>query len=85
MTYHLRCPQLPLAIYREVAAHLSLVTGVKTELIAQQSTHFDYSLSQVDSLRIDYPEDLNSAAQRQIEQILAYYSDRYGAWETIQP
>ncbi|HEY9617717.1 MAG TPA: hypothetical protein V6C64_12795 [Microcoleaceae cyanobacterium] len=75
---------MPLAIYREVAAHLGLVAGVQTELLPQQSSQFDYNLSQIDSLQIDYPES-EPTCQAQVQQILAYYSDRYGAWETIEP
>lgn len=74
---------MPLAIYREVAAHLCLVAGVQTALLPQQSQQFDYNLSQIDSLQIEYP-DRDSTCQAQVQQILTYYSDRYGAWETIE-
>jgi hypothetical protein len=84
MRYRIRCAGLPLAVYREVAAHLCQVDGVEIELLPQQSQQFDYRLSQVDSLWIQYPDDLNSACCQQVEQILAYYSDRYGAWETVE-
>ncbi len=83
--YYIRRSDLPLAIYREVAAHLSQVDGVKTELISQKSPQFDYRLSQIDSLRIDYSDDLDLANRQRLEQILAYYSDRYGVWETVAP
>ncbi|MBL1177165.1 hypothetical protein [Pantanalinema sp. GBBB05] len=75
---------MPLAVYREVAAHLCLVAGVQTELLAQQSQRFDYNLSQVDSLQIDYTDN-DPSCRAQVQQILAYYSDRYGAWETVEP
>jgi hypothetical protein len=84
MRYRIRWASLPLAVYREVAAHLCQVDGVETELLSQQSQQFDYRLSQVDSLWIQYPDDLNSACRQQVEQILAYYSDRYGPWETVE-
>jgi hypothetical protein len=54
------------------------------ELVPQRSTSFDYSQSQIDSLWIAHPEDLDSVSQSQVQQILAYYGDRYGAWETLK-
>ena len=48
-------PRLPLAIYRELAAHLRQIEGVTTELISQQSQQFDYEQSQIDHLKIAYP------------------------------
>ncbi len=81
LKYRIRLAQLPLAVYREVAAHLEQVAGVQTELVPQKSQQFDYRLSQIDSLWIDHPDD--AAAAQRISQILTYYSDRYGAWETV--
>lgn len=82
-----RCANLPLAVYREVAAHLAQVDGVTVELVPQRSTQFDYSLSQIDSLRIHYadaPQAASEQADQQVRRVLAYYGDRYGAWETIE-
>jgi len=84
LRYQIRSASLPLAVYREVAAHLRQVDGVETGLLAQKSQEFDYSLSQIDSLWIQYPDDENSRCSQQVQQILAYYSDRYGAWETVE-
>jgi hypothetical protein len=81
LKYRIRLAQMPLAVYREVAAHLGQVEGVQTELVPQTSQQFDYTLSQIDSLWIDYPDE--AAAELRVSQILAYYSDRYGAWETV--
>lgn len=81
MRYAVCNPKLPLAVYREVAAHLSQVEGVATELTPQSSTQFDYTLSQIGELRISGPD----AAQAQVEKILAYYGDRYGAWTKTIP
>lgn len=83
MDDRLRCPGLPLAVYREVAAHLCQVDGIVVELVAQQSQQFDYRLSQVDSLWIKSIADTDSIDSEQVKRILAYYSDRYGAWEAI--
>ncbi|MBM0743570.1 hypothetical protein JOY44_18455 [Phormidium sp. CLA17] len=82
LKYRIRLGQLPLAVYREVAAHLRQVEGVQTELVPQTSQQFDYTLSQIDSLWIHYPDDISTAER--VKQILAYYSDRYGAWETVE-
>lgn len=77
---HLCCPGLPLAIYQEVAAHLRQVDGVETGLVPQSSQQFDYAQSQVGALWIQYPPHTSEQVRQQIERILAYYGDRYGAW-----
>lgn len=82
--YRLFCPMLPLAVYREVAAHLRQVTGVDAGLLPQSSQKFDYLQSQIGGLWLRYAPEANAATQRQVEQILAYYGDRYGAWETAK-
>ncbi len=84
MDDRIRYPGLPLAVYREVAAHLEQVDGVRVELLPQQAQQFDYRLSQIDSLRITGLDHSDSARYQQVQQILAYYSDRYGAWEAVQ-
>ncbi|MGC9527605.1 MAG: hypothetical protein ACP5D7_18890 [Limnospira sp.] len=85
---HLRCPRLPLAIYREVAAHLRQVKGVQTGLIPvpalrddSELSPFDYTQSQVAGLWIESSEATDPEIDRQIEEILAYYGDRHGSWE----
>lgn len=83
MHYRVRLKRLPLAVYREVAAHLQLLDGVQVELISQRSPNFDYSLSQVDHLEICYLEAATAAVQQQAQRILAYYGDRYGTWEIL--
>jgi hypothetical protein len=76
--YEIEFPGLPLAVYREIAAHLRQVPGVVTGLTSQQSQHFDYNQSQVGSLWIEYSETATSASRQRIEQILVYYQQRYG-------
>jgi hypothetical protein len=67
-------PGLPLAVYREIAAHLRQVEGVEVELARQDSQRFDYNQSQIGSLQIAYPDrDLVL-----VEAILSYYDRRYG-------
>ena len=74
------CPTLPLAVYREVAAHLRQVDGVDAGLIPQQSTNFDYDNSQVGGLWIQLATEADCQL---VEKILAYYGDRYGAWDVV--
>ena len=81
----LTCPQLHLAVYREVAAHLRQVEGVDSSLIMRPIEHdpnaeFDYYQSQVAAIQIDYAEDVIPNTQ-QVTEILDYYAQRYQAWE----
>lgn len=81
--YRLHSPHLPLAVYREVAAHLRQVEGVNTGLLPQAAKEFDYLQSQVGGVWIRYNADAAETCQPQIEAILTYYGDRYGKWETL--
>lgn len=81
--YRLHSPQLPLAVYQEVAAHLRQIDGVRTGLLPQTSKEFDYLQSQVGGVWIRYDANAASVCQPQIEAILTYYGDRYSNWETL--
>jgi len=83
VSYSVQNPTLPLAVYREVAAHLTQVDGVQTRLTPQTSQQFEYTLSQVGSLEIEFSDPNNSQAQTEVVKILAYYGDRYGAWTIL--
>jgi len=83
VSYSVQNPTLPLAVYREVAAHLTQVDGVQTRLTPQTSQQFDYPLSQIGSLEIEFSDPNNSQARTQVEKILAYYGDRFGAWTIL--
>lgn len=72
------CRGLPLAVYREVVAHLRQVEGVNAGLIPQRSPQFNYHQSQVGGLWIEYAADLSN--QQQVEAILDYYAQRHGSW-----
>ena len=72
--------RMPLAVYREVAAHLRQVSGVEVVLLPQTSEVFDYQQSQIGGLQFHYPSDADEGIRQRIEQILQYYGDRYGAW-----
>ena len=47
-------PGLPLAVYREIAAHIRQVLGVEVGLIPQTSSEFDYNQSQISGLWISW-------------------------------
>lgn len=82
-TIQLVCPQLPLAVYREVAAHLRQVDGVEAELLPQLSQQFNYRDSQVGGIRLHYTASANATSQQRVEQILRHYANRFGAWERL--
>ncbi|OUL24094.1 hypothetical protein BV372_29135 [Nostoc sp. T09] len=69
---------LPLAVYREIAAHLRQVEGLEVGLIPQSSQQFDYHQSQIEGLWISWISNPTSAARQLVQQILAYYQNRYG-------
>ncbi|MBW4629201.1 MAG: hypothetical protein KME49_27750 [Brasilonema octagenarum HA4186-MV1] len=70
---------LPLAVYREIAAHLCQVEGVEVSLIPQTSQQFDYSQSQIAGLWISYTPECGAQSRQRVQQILTYYRDRYVA------
>ena len=89
-TQQLTCPQLPLAVYREVAAHLRQISGVETELIMRSlepdpTEKFDYYQSQVAALKISLPVQIPVVEQDRISEILAYYAQRYAPWQDSPP
>ncbi|HIK08126.1 MAG TPA: hypothetical protein IGS40_26150 [Trichormus sp. M33_DOE_039] len=68
---------LPLAVYREIAAHICQVMGVKVDLIPQSSHQFDYHQSQIAGLCISWTANSNLESQQRVQQILTYYRKRY--------
>jgi hypothetical protein len=73
--------KIPLAIYREIAAHLRQVGGIEVELIPQTSSKFNYMDSQISGLRLIFIEKLGDSQTDQIKMILDYYGAKYGSWE----
>jgi len=77
--FHVQFGEMPLAVYREVAAHLAQVTGITPELLPPPSDRpFAYTHSQVGGLRLHYDATATPASHARVEQILAYYGQRYG-------
>jgi hypothetical protein len=77
MKYELEFVNMPLAVYREVAAHLRQVDGVDTGLLPQTSTVFDYNQSQVGGLWLNLADQSTVHDRQRIVQILNYYKTRY--------
>jgi hypothetical protein len=81
--YQLQCPRLPLAVYREIAAHLQLLPGVSVTLLPQRSPDFDYLQSQVGGLAIVFTTVASPCAtdiRAQSAHILSHYAKRFGPW-----
>ncbi|MEO0947332.1 MAG: hypothetical protein AAFY11_04160 [Cyanobacteria bacterium J06641_5] len=72
--------RLPLAVYREIAAHLQQVHGVVVEILPQTAREFDYLQSQVGGILLCYPISLDASEVQNLEAILASYANRYGDW-----
>ncbi|WP_375473628.1 hypothetical protein [uncultured Nostoc sp.] len=68
---------LPLAVYREIAAHLRQVEGVEVDLIPQSSQQFDYNQSQIAGLSLWWTANSSLENRQRVNQILAYYQNRY--------
>jgi len=64
---------LPLAVYREIAAHLRQVVGIEVELIPQTSLEFDYNQSQISGLLISWTPNADGESRKRFKQIVAYY------------
>ena len=72
---------LPLAVYREVAAHLQQIPQVEVKLEPRRSPTFNYFHSQIGAMEIRYPADLPQGDRQKIDNILDFYSQRYGPWQ----
>jgi hypothetical protein len=72
---------LPLTIYREIAAHLEQVTGVRTSLTPAQFDRFDYQQSQIESLVISYTDEFDERDRSLVTAILDYYAHRHGSYQ----
>ncbi|MDZ8188828.1 MAG: hypothetical protein RMX96_28745 [Nostoc sp. ChiSLP02] len=70
-------PGLPLAVYREIAAHLRQVEGLEVDLIPQSSQEFDYNQSQIAGLTLSWTAKSTLESRQRANQILAYYQSRY--------
>ena len=80
---HLQIERLPLAVYREIVAHIQQLDGLEVTLRPQKSTEFDYLQSQVGGLTVALasPQPHNDPATGdRLTQILTHYASRFGPW-----
>jgi hypothetical protein len=73
--------QMPLAVYREVAAHLQQIEGVKVAFLPPIDQEFSYTESQLGGLEITGIDQLMAPDRLQVERLLGYYADCYHEWE----
>ncbi len=76
--YAVRFPGMPLAVYRELAAHVQSLGGVTAHLDWNSTATFCYSDSQIGSMRLTLAPDVD---QERLQAILAYY----GSWQVSDP
>lgn len=75
--FAVRYDGMPLAVYRELAAHLQCIDGVDVELEWNRSTTFRYTDSQIGALQLHLSEQANP---EQVKRVL----DHYGTWQRGQ-
>ena len=73
--------QLPLAVYREIAAHLRQFEGVTVSFLTPVNRGFSYTESQLGGLEIMGANLLTDQDRIRLDQLLDYYADRYDQWE----
>ena len=73
--------KLPLAVYREIAAHLRQFEGVTVSFLTPVNRGFSYTESQLGGLEIMGANLLTDQDQSRLDQLLDYYADRYDQWE----
>ncbi len=73
--------QMPLAVYREVAAHLQQIAGISVTCLAPIDRAFSYTESQLGGLEITGADRLTESDLLLLERLLSYYADRYAEWE----
>jgi hypothetical protein len=73
--------RMPLAVYREVAAHLQQIEGIAVAFLNPIEREFNYTHSQLGGLEISGVSQLTQLDRLRIEQILSYYANRFAPWE----
>jgi hypothetical protein len=73
--------QIPLAVYREIAAHLRQIEGITVSFLTSVDRVFSYTESQLGGLEIMDANLLNDADRIRLDRLLNYYADRYNQWE----
>ncbi len=74
----IQSPHIPLAVYRELAAHLQQIEGVTVaSLEVAKDRPFDYTESQLGGLAVNGIDRLAAHDLARLQVILSYYIDRY--------
>jgi hypothetical protein len=74
--------EIPLACYREIAAHLQQCEGVQVKLLPMPNdAPFDYDASQIWGLELHLPAE-GTMARSRYQEILDYYAQQWGEWQT---
>jgi hypothetical protein len=69
-------PNLPLAVYLEMASHLQQIPKLTVTILPQQSEVFDYYQSQIGGLLVEYSPDLNPTYLELLEEIILFYQQK---------
>ncbi len=77
MQFAIRYRDMPLAVYRELAAHLRCVPGVDAQLEWSQAQQFRYGDSQIEAIVVSQSPE---AEEKQLTAVL----DLYGLWQRSQ-
>jgi len=72
-------PDLPLAIYLEIAAHLEQVDGLSVELLPEDRPDFAYQRSQIKGFKI-HGDPLDRPL---LKSILDYYNQLYSSYKQL--
>jgi hypothetical protein len=70
-------PELSLAMYKELATHLSQLDGVSAKLICQDRQDFSYDASQIAGMSVTCTSQMRERSQQLVSSIL----NHYGAWQ----
>jgi hypothetical protein len=73
--------QMPLAVYREVAAHLQQIAGITVSFLTTVDRRFSYTESQLGGVEIIGADRLTDLDKIRIDDVLNYYANRYSCWE----
>ncbi len=73
--------RIPLAVYREIAAHLQQIAGIAVADLAPPKREFDYLQSQLGGLKITGADRLLEIDRLRLDRILDYYANRYDRWD----
>jgi hypothetical protein len=76
---------MPLAVYRELVAHLRQIDSVQTGLLPAEATPFEYGASQIGGLWLRYDGNVTQADRDRVKSILDYYTHRFGSWSDYCP